>query len=477
VEETGKPKKEEGTRVPERPPTVAGPVNAPENCAAFPLKAITDLFSQELKASLRKQPSEHVQVYIPRALIEPRLASGAVRVSFAELRALTPEIFFHAEGAPAEAQVLLPLEIVLRQMMPARREDQRPPAIPVNIPSIFIKAGQPQTNGAAARGNADPWYSQRRPSYETQPEPAPAPTNGFVKPHHPLASERARRDANPAPVPGCPQSPPNPPPHGFPLPLPAVLAALPPEIRHALNGPEAQTASFVIPLNELDARMRAGKLLFKWGQLRAWCSVELSALAAPDLDIELPLAAVAPLYMAARHATEPRKQVTVDVRIPDIFSKSKRPAPSPSATPATPPSPPPAAPAPASPSPTAPRPAPSITAPAQIVERLRALEGVAGAFIATADGLLIAGDVPAANENVLAAFAPTVFAQLTKYVDMARLGAPGSIDIGLGDGAIVHVRKIGKLYLGVLMERDRPLPVPELARISATLQPLSNQAS
>ncbi len=48
---------------------------------------------------------------------------------------------------------------------------------------------------------------------------------------------------------------------------------------------------------------------------------------------------------------------------------------------------------------------------------------------------------------MLAAFAPTVFAQLTKYADMARLGLPESVDINLA-GATVHVRKAGKLFLG-----------------------------
>ncbi len=81
---------------PPRPP----PAAAPEDCAVFPLKAITDLFPPELKASLHKQPSEHVQVQIPRALIEPQLAAGAVRITFAQLRAATPEIFFNAEAPP-----------------------------------------------------------------------------------------------------------------------------------------------------------------------------------------------------------------------------------------------------------------------------------------------------------------------------------------------------------------------------------------
>jgi len=81
--------------------------------------------------------------------------------------------------------------------------------------------------------------------------------------------------------------------------------------------------------------------------------------------------------------------------------------------------------------------------------------------------------VPDANENVLAAFAPTVFSQLAKYSDMARLGQPESVDINLGT-TVVHVRKAGKLFLGVLMPRGCSLPIAELNRISNALQPPTN---
>jgi predicted regulator of Ras-like GTPase activity (Roadblock/LC7/MglB family) len=438
-----------------------------EDCISLPLKAITDLFPPELKGALHKQPSDHFQVAIPRELIRPQLAAGAVRITFAQLRAATPEIFFNAGSAPADAKVLLPLESVLMQMTPSRRADQRQPSLPVNIPSIFVKSGPPRVNAAAGRGGAEPWYSQRRPTYEGQPErPQPAvppPAAGEKTPVQPPASapEPPRQETAPPRMPPQPQAPePAPAADTFSLPLEEVLGVLPAEVRQGIGGAEAKTASFLIPLREIEPRMRSGKLLFKWAQLRCWCDTELAAAATPDLEISLPLAAVVPLFMAARENQEPRKQVEIDTRIPDIFAKAKpAPAPAPVAPPA-----PVAAPAPV-PSPAAP------AAPAQLVERMRALEGVAGSFIATADGLLIAGDVPNANENVLAAFAPTVFAQLTKYADMARLGVPEAIDVTLAGGSTVHVRKAGKLYLGVLMPRGYALPIAELVRISKALQP------
>jgi len=115
-------------------------------------------------------------------------------------------------------------------------------------------------------------------------------------------------------------------------------------------------------------------------------------------------------------------------------------------------------------------PAPGPTAPAQILQRIRALDGVVGAFLATSDGLLIAADLPDGNENILAAFAPTVFSQLTKYTEMARLGLPESVDLHLGIASL-HVQKAGKIFVGVLTPRGHPLRLAELDHISAALQP------
>ena len=403
-----------------------------------------------------------MQVYIPRALIQPQLAAGVVRITFAQLRAATPGIFFHAEIAPPGAKVILPLECVLRQMMPSRRDNQRQPAIPVSIPSIFVKA----TQGSPVRGSAEPWYSQRRPTYDAEPRAAPqsksasAPITHATKPSQPLASDRPRRSPRP------PEQASAQPDHCA-IPLAIVLTALPEAIRHALHGSDTQSASFLIPSVEMEARMRAGKLQFKWAQLRGWCSVELSALVAPETDIDLPLATVVPLFLATRGTKASRFQPAPDPRIPDIFSKSRRstssPLPAPPASPAQPV-------AVASPPLRKPDHVPA-GAPAQIIERIRALDGVAGAFLATSDGLLIAGDVPHANENILAAFAPTAFAQLTRYADMAHLDLPESVDIHLVNGVTVHVRKTGKLYLGVLMPRDRSLPTHDLDRIATALSP------
>jgi predicted regulator of Ras-like GTPase activity (Roadblock/LC7/MglB family) len=615
------------------------PATAPEDCIPLPLKAITDLFPPELKGAIRKHPSEHVLVDIPRSLIKPQLASGAVRITFAQLRAATPgEIFFHPDGAPADAKLLLPLEPILRRMKPDRRDDQRTQSLPANIPSVFAKAGPAPEH--AANGGAEKWFSQRRPTYDVpdeEPEPKPSNGNGDAKAPEavqPPAPEPAALPVEPAPAASAPlrmptapvEAAPVPPPAPAPvaatpvlppppapaptaaapvappppapiaavpapaasapatadtvtIPLSIVLETLPASIRESLNGADPATRSFLIPFTEFESQMRTGKLRFRWSQLQTWCHPEPFAATAADTDVDLPLAQLVPIFLATRKSPEPRKKIEVDSRIPEVFGKSNiapgtsEPAeaaapvletePVPAATPAPAPEPEPihvpvAAPAPApepEPEPTpvpvaesipapAPEPIPAPAAeavpepvalpapeaapapaatpfpshdslrieqppvapvpaaaptpfptplplrveeppaepvameapapvpsgPAQILHRIRALSGVSGTFLATSDGLLVAADLPDGNENVLSAFAPTVFSQLAKYSEMARLGQPEAIDLHLG-GSSIHVRKVGKLFLGVITPRGRQLPVPELNLISSALQP------
>jgi predicted regulator of Ras-like GTPase activity (Roadblock/LC7/MglB family) len=665
------PMPEQRSAPPEQRPTPAPAEPAsPEECIPLPLRAITDLFSPEMKSTvLRKHPSEHVQVEIPRSLILPQLSSGAVRITFAQLRARTPEVFFHPNGAPADATIPLPLDAILRQMMPSRREDQRQPSVPSNIPAIFAKAGTPAH--AAAGGGAEPWYSHRRPTYdgpgteippepemddvvvvdeapEPEAEPAPAPARAAAPsilpappsllptpqpmvpvPPEPFDEKPAPAAPKPEPAPAAEAAPaaPGEPKPEFKLepkteyklesrpdpvpiaetpvaqaaaPIPADVAApvapedaavqaavdasdcvsvslamvgagLPSEISKSLDSANADAVSFHIPFDEFEKQMRTGKLRFKWSQLHAWCRPAPSAPVTDDPDIDLPLAELIPIFLSRRKSQENRKKFEIDSRIPDVFGKTAgiapaakpkdAPAPEPVAAAAPKPAPAPApvmavAPKPATaPEPVmaaAPKPAPApapvvaiapapspepVDAPApsdpipfvtaaatpapvpaaeagsvpvpfpiaaasaapsgsirplrvepppataqqqashapsdKILHRIRALDGVIGAFLATSDGLLIAADLPEANEKILAAFAPAAFSQLAKYSEMAELGLPEAVDLHLNAGTI-HVRKAGKIFVGVLSPKGHPLPLPELNLISAALQPYAS---
>ena len=521
---------------------VSSPAARAEDCIPFPLKVITDLFPPELKSALRKQPSEHVEVPLPRALIQPQLATGAVRITFAQLRAITPDIFFHANAGNEDAKLLIPLAELIQRCKPARREDQRLPSIPVSIPSIFAKSGPGGAlPGAATAGAAESWYTPRRPTYEPPPEAIskPAPAIPEAPPVTPAAAAPAEPAPATAPPPqaaapiriAIPTEPPAPVPSvaagaasadSLTIPFHAISACVPEEIQAAFRGADGGARVFVIPVSECEPGIRAGRLRFKWSQLSGWCVPPASVRALPDGEIDLPMATVVPLFLAARRAPESRRKVEIDSRIPDVFGKTQAPAvapepavaipaasvlpapvPEPAATPVvTPPAPQaPAAtwesrplrieqapplpePEPATPEVPLPEPEPAAPSavvepaaapappagPAEAVRRIREIEGVTGAFLATADGLLIAADIAEGNATILAAFAPTVFSQLSKYAAMARLGLPAAIELHL-DAGVIYVRKSGKLYMGILMPPGHPLPLAALEPISAALQP------
>jgi len=561
------------TQLPPEPIPVTG------DLIPFPLKAITDLFPAELKPAIRKQPSEHVQIQIPRALIEPQLATGAVRLTFAELRGFTPEIFFHPEAPGADTKLQLPLQMVIARIKPARRDGQRQQAVPTTIPSVFGKAGAVPAPGPAPSG-AEAWYTPRRPTSEPKPEPPAAATPAPApKPSAPAPAPTAAAPAIPAPAvipapPIIPEPPqPAPPPAAIAMPAPpppvaavpipdpapapaqsadsltilvqSIAPALSAEIQAAFAGAGAQT--FVIPISEFEPRMRTGRLRFKWSELQGWCVPPSSSSDAADMDVDLPMASVVPLFLAVRNTADRRKKIEIDSRIPDVFGKANAPVepaaaepapvipPAPVAPPPPPPEPPAAAPEPApapatswesrplriehttvppEPEPVAPLvpepaaeltpavpapviqvehivvpdpvipaepaipappaipPAPAIqtNGPADAVRRIRELDNVTGAFVATADGLLVAADLPDGNATILAAFAPTVFSQLSKFTEMAKLGRPEAVELHLGLTTI-HLRKTGKLYLGILMPAGHSFPLAALAPISSSLQP------
>ena len=235
--------------------------------------------------------------------------------------------------------------MVLKRVKPSKREDQRQPNIPVNIPAIFAKSG-PARPGAAATGAAETWYSQRRVSYEPAPETEsapPAPTNGATPPAPaPVTPEPAPEvqpaAVAPAPEPPSAAAPIAPPSAATPAAAPAdsiaipfdiVFPTLPMEVQATYGGSNPAGEPFIVPMAEFEPRMRTGKLRFKWSELRGWCGTPAPAAGATDVEVDLPMATVVPLFLAARKTPDARKKIEIDSRIPDVFGKNNNPAPAP----------------------------------------------------------------------------------------------------------------------------------------------------
>ncbi len=329
---------------------------------------------------------------IPRAMILPKLAAGAVRITFAQLRAATPEIFFHADGDRADAKVLLPLDSVLRQMKPpvgkiSASRRSRSISHPSSPRLSTGPPGAPRLPRSGARSSAVPEAAATEPSGPHSPSAKAYPWTDCAR--------RQRRGKPDAPSPAQPSRPSSAAPMSRPHPLPrsrspssqrqsprprprwrprstpprprpstggaGLLLALPlcgrarrrcrQRYATALQRLPPSRGSAGVPFISVGGNRTAdatGKLLFKWSQLRGWCGGGPPAQARRMLRSSCRSPAVVPLFLPpARRRTPGRRSRW----IPEsrMFSESRRTCPAPPPARGTRTPPPPSAPRPAGP--------------------------------------------------------------------------------------------------------------------------------
>ncbi|MHB8521938.1 MAG: roadblock/LC7 domain-containing protein [Limisphaerales bacterium] len=104
--------------------------------------------------------------------------------------------------------------------------------------------------------------------------------------------------------------------------LEGLSTGWPEPVRHEITQRNLTTAKVALPLNEVDAAIKSGKLVFQWKQLREWLQpppASSAASANDDARLELPLPAIIPLFLAQRKPTAPQRKVIIGQNIPDLF--------------------------------------------------------------------------------------------------------------------------------------------------------------
>jgi predicted regulator of Ras-like GTPase activity (Roadblock/LC7/MglB family) len=263
----------------------------------------------------------------------------------------------------------------------------------------------------------------------------------------------------------------------------AICQSWPEAVRQEVEQFNLGGASVAIPMSRLDAGMKVGRVVFKWSELIAWLNTPSPAQTSQGTaDVELPLSVVAPLFIGRYRAGVPRKVVTVGENIPDLFGGATKPA---AAAPTPAPAPvvavPVAAPAVAVPAAAAPatvhsalgelfgQPSKDEWTPQEIVQQIAALPGVSGGLLATADGLLVAGQVaPPLNNETLAAFLPQILGRVSSYSQEVSLGTLRAVTIST-DSALCAMFKAGTLYMAALSKPGQSLPEATLLRVAAQL--------
>jgi len=113
--------------------------------------------------------------------------------------------------------------------------------------------------------------------------------------------------------------------------------------------------------------------------------------------------------------------------------------------------------------------------PKDVVAHALALPGVAGAVVALADGLRVAGQVPAEfNADTVAAFLPQIYERVNQCTRELRMGALNNVSFTVGS-VPWKIFRVNSIYFATFGRADEVFPKAELAQLAAGLNRKSKQ--
>ncbi len=517
-----------GTAAPARPAAMAPALVASEDVVAIGLAAILARLPADLKTRVTRVPKADVTVPIARAHLVGQLPRGEVRMRWGDLRRLAPAGSI-AGGADRDAEsVEIPLPEVLARLGTGSmglRRDQRRVEIPEEVGAVFGPKGRAGTAAAAAAAKpavgsrveppavskaepvvgakVEPEVAKEELPAPRPPEPSPAvaavvepvkvvvpPETEPIRPKVPLpdlgvgrgaegprvvAAEAGWGDARgrmaaPVLMPGTAVAQ---------VELGSLMGGWPESVRGVLAGWRGEMV--FVPLGELEAGFRAGRVRVTWGQLQGWMAQAPGATLGEDEVLELPLAVLAPLFMQVRKPAGARRELRVEEEIPALFGP-KGPAAAPAAV---------AAEAGGRSAPgeeSAPagagegvgkepaagpltigdalgEPGRTEWSPVDLVRATAVLEGVAGAVVTMHDGFLVAAELPPEQDaEAFGALVPELHGRVNQFASDLRLNPQAVVTVTIGEVPL-RIQRTPSVFLGVLGRAGKALPLEKLAVI------------
>jgi predicted regulator of Ras-like GTPase activity (Roadblock/LC7/MglB family) len=435
-----------------------------------------------------------------------------MKIPLAQFRQFSPAGIFPDHAANDALEVVIPIDFILERLKPGqlpRRSDQRKVEVPDDIESVFGPH-------AGKNGNLRIVHEKNKPAVAkpltapsaASPAPQAAPFTEAAPGHAPVATVAAvptvaavapvELAAAPAPVSApAPLPPPEPVLNVEPIRAPRLdpgLATL-----RAPAAPREKTLTVALmdvaafwaekgrrelenlyrhsvefPLSAIEAGLKKGRVEFTWREMRPWFRVA-TGNSLPELPdetrIEFPLAFLAPRFLEGHGGPSTRKKIEVSDEIPDVFVKNVPAAPPEAAAPPAPPE------ANGAVEEGTPgelgdifgQPEKKSWSLTEISHGTSKLPGVAGAIIATTDGLLVGGSWPeGVGGEAVAAFVPQIYNRLTNYTSELKLGTPGDFTL-LVENVPLQIFKSANSYLTVLGRAGEHLPTRKLKAIATRL--------
>ena len=357
---------------------VPAPVVAAANATEIqlPLAAVIAHLPMDLKARLMTTPPPEQTISVGVETILQQLAFGSVKISFGELRRLTPGLFANSGGEHDTRQIALPLQEILVRLNPtllARRPVQKievageiagpfdgrgrgvtfttqplkaaeatpafhdrqssaspvpftsPPIIPK--PSPILPVATPRGVTPAPSSDTEVFtFTPRQTAPSSAPIPfPPSATNGNG---HSRSHTNGHSDAGlppfkftTAPTPVTPAA------SSLPRPEPAQPVLLVALDELAENWPvdlqnEIQRGSFhdvPLPISLVAAGLQRGRVTLAWKELRGLAKPGSPASPHDSLPLDLPLKVLAPAFFAAQKNSGAAKKFVVAEEIPNVF--------------------------------------------------------------------------------------------------------------------------------------------------------------
>jgi len=511
---------------PATPPLFSSPANANE--ISLPLVPVIAGLSADLRSKLMPVPLADLTINLPVETVTTQLPFGAVKISFGELRQMAPGVFVNSGGELDHKPVTLPLNEILPRLNPAllaRRSGPKvevaedingpfgnraanvtftaqplkpvaPPTPPPPVPRLDYPPISVASPAPVAPIAFTPPINFSRPAAPAAPTPALPPTRPVSSPIAPMAmAPVAPVTPPPAPKPMISAAPVPAPAPVAPRPAPAqptIFAALwdlaeiwPEELRNEISHSALANVSVPLAGGWVEAGLKRGRLTMPWKQLRTLAKPSSAPSPNDDVELDLPLKVIAPLFFAAqKNVASARKTVKVSADIPNLFFGFPQAAPE---TPAV-------APLAAekksgesnfyvwgdegeTPKMAAPQTdfASRQTPPKEVVARAVQLPAVAGAVVTLPDGLRVASEVPAEfNADTFAAFIPQMFERMNQSAKELRMGALNNVSFTVGN-VPWRIYRVNSVYFAAFGRAGESLPAAELARLAGELDRKKNQ--
>ena len=454
---------------------VAEPINSTD-VVSLPLKSILARLPQSLASAVQTQGTGLVS--LPTSHILQELPKGAVKISFGELRRVSPTGVFHDNPRHDQMLIELPLNEILARLpatLLSRRTEQKQVTVPDEVANVFGLRGQGGSMGGAKSKPIDAstlFAPDNSNGDAISLEKASLPATAEESPVHVLPPPAEPDGANDVLEVG----------------LLAISENWPETIRHEIKTSALGAATVLFPIEKLEPGLRCGKIAFTWKEI---CDGVLPRPAVADANanllLDLPLHIIAPIFVAKRR--QPKGQKTVSISdLPDLFSRTIVPLPKAPAVPAAAPVVMPAPPVEPAPvvnrvPPIEPAPVLKVKAVAEIVEPPLPLEGspgqiikfltgqpgLTGAFIAMHDGLLVDAQLPESlKADTVAAFLPQIFGRMNQYTKELQLGSLTSLVLNV-ENSSWQIVKSGGIYLVTIGDPKKPFSLDNLRALAVKL--------